>query len=154
MPVLGKGEEAGQATIEYSLCPSECARLPGGREQSYPVHPPSPTPCVPDLRPPVIQEGWPHHSWEADHLRGFPHPGLPALWRGYTPAPCKRSAAQKCQSKTCLATASRPPWWGSPASFGCPGEALLCLPVAQLAAPTHRRCFTPTEQLCSTACPL
>ena len=44
----------------------------------YPVH-------MPDLRPPAIQEGWPHHSQEADPLRGFPSPGLLALWRGYTP---------------------------------------------------------------------
>ena len=27
---------------------------------------------APDLRLPAIQEGWPHHLWEADHLRGFP----------------------------------------------------------------------------------
>ena len=41
---------------------------------------------MPDLRMPAILEGWPHHSQEAIHLRDLPQPGLPALWRGYTPA--------------------------------------------------------------------
>ena len=64
---------------------------------------PLPLEHVPDLGLPAILEGRPHHLWEANHHRGFPCPGLPALWRGYTPteqhpempAPWKRPAAQK-----------------------------------------------------------
>ena len=116
-PVLGRGEEEGQATIEYSLHPSKSACPPASREQCFPVHAPSPTPCVPDLRLPAIPEGWPHHSQEANHLRGFPWPGLPTLWSGYTPAeqrpappnPWKSSTAQKHWGKPCPATESLPP---------------------------------------------
>ena len=91
-PVLERGEEKGQATIEYSLHPSEYTCPPASRQQFFPVHLSSPTPHVPDLRPPAIPEGWPHHSQEAKHLRGFPCPGLPALWRGYT-------AVEKCPAQ-------------------------------------------------------
>ena len=50
-----------------------------------------------------MPEGWPHHLLEANHFRGFPPPGLPALWRGYTPTeqrpapptPWKSSMAQR-----------------------------------------------------------
>ena len=82
--MLGRGEE-GWATIEYSLCPSERTCPPASKEQCFPVHPPSPTLHAPDLRPPAILEDWPHQSWEANHLPGFLQPGLPALWKGYTP---------------------------------------------------------------------
>ena len=85
VPVLGRGEEEGWAAIEYSLCPSEHTCLPASREQCFPVHPP-PTPHAPDLRPPAIPEDWPHCSWEANHLQGFPWPGLSTLWRCCTPA--------------------------------------------------------------------
>ena len=61
-----------------------------------------------DLRPLTILEGWLHHSKEAYHLRVFLHPGLPTLWRGYTPAeqcpappdPWKSFVAQKQQSNS------------------------------------------------------
>lgn len=222
----GRRGEEGPAAIEYSLHPSEHACPPANREQCYPVHTPSPT-LVPDLRLPAILEGWPHHLQEVNHLRGFPHPGLPTLWRGYIlteqhpapPAPWKSSAAQKRQRKLCQATGSLPPscWavlpvpaaqsaplspsgpasrshlqevlhsrgavaqhhqppgralWprstrarpagqqevclhrGAPASSGCPGEVLLCLPAACLATPALGRCCTPMEQLPITACPL
>ena len=112
-------------------------------------------PPVPDLRPPAIPEGWPHHLQEADHLRGFSCPGLPTLWRGYTPmeqrpappTPWKSSAAQKHQSELFPAMGSRSPLQGSPASSGCPGEALPCFSAAWLAAPTLGRHCTPAEQL-------
>ena len=48
---------------------------------------------------------------------------------------------------------SLPPSRCSPANPVCPGKALLCLPVAQLAPPALGRCCTPTEQLPSTAHP-
>ena len=73
--VLGREKEEGKATIEYSLHPSNHTCLPASREHCFPVHPPSPTPCVPDLKLPAIPEGWPHHLWEAIDLRGFPWPG-------------------------------------------------------------------------------
>ena len=110
--VLGRGEEEGRATIEHSLSHSECSGPPASREQCFLVHPPSPySTRAPDLRPPAIPEGWPHHLREADYLRAFPHPGLLALWRGYTPmeqcpalpAPWKSPAAQKRLSKLCQA---------------------------------------------------
>ena len=82
-PVLGREEEQGWAAIEHSLHTSEHACPPASREQCCPVHPPSPTLHAPDLRPPAILEGRPHHLWEADHLRLSP-PGLPTPWRGYT----------------------------------------------------------------------
>ena len=45
--MLGRGEEEGQATIEYSLCPSLGAFPPASREQRFPAHPPSLHPlCV------------------------------------------------------------------------------------------------------------
>jgi len=67
VPVLRREEEEGWAAIEYSLLPSKCDCHPASTGQCLPEHSPSPTPHVPDLRPPAIQEGWPHHSWEADH---------------------------------------------------------------------------------------
>ena len=82
--MLGRGEE-GKASIEFSLCPSERTCPPASKEQCFPGHPPSPTLHAPDLRPPAILEDWPHQSWEANHLPGFLQPGLPALWKGYTP---------------------------------------------------------------------
>ena len=73
-------------TLTLTLGHNEHTCPPASSEQCFPVYPPSPYPtCVPDLRPPAILEGWHHHLQEADHLRGFPCPGLPALWRGYTP---------------------------------------------------------------------
>ena len=77
--VLGRGEEEALTTIEYPLHPSECICSPASREQCFPVHPPSPTPHAPDLRPPAILEDWRHHLREANHLRGFPWSGLPTL---------------------------------------------------------------------------
>ena len=87
MPVLERGEEEGWATIEYSPHHSELTCPPAIRKLYFPMHPPFPLPCVHalDLRLPAIPEGWPHHFQEADHCRGFPCPGLPAFWRGYTP---------------------------------------------------------------------
>ena len=84
-PVLGRGEEEGWAAIEHPLWPSKHPCLLPSREQCFPVYPPSPTPHAPDLRPSAILEGWPHHSWEDNHLLGFPKHGLPALWRAYAP---------------------------------------------------------------------
>ena len=84
--VLGRGEE-GWATIEHSLRPSECTWLPSSREQCFPVHPPSPTPCVLDLRQPAIPQGLPHNSWEANDLQGFPWPGLACPSSGGTTLP-------------------------------------------------------------------
>ena len=156
---MGRGEEEGWAAIEYPLHPSKHTCLSSSRQQCDPMYPPSPTHRVLDLRPPAIPEGWPHHLREANHLRGFPHPGLPTLRKGYTPAeqcpappaPWKSSAAQKRQSKLCLAMESLPPLPGSPAHSGCPGEVPFCLPVAWLSAPALGRCCTPAEQLPSTA---
>ena len=73
-PVLERGEEKGQATIEYSLHPSEYTCPPASRNLYFPVHPLSPYPVCTcqDLRLPAILEGWPHHLQEADHHRGFP----------------------------------------------------------------------------------
>ena len=81
VPVLGRGEEEGRATVEYSLRPREHTCLPASREQCFPVHAPSPTPSVPDLKLPAILEDWPHHSQEGNHFPGFPQPDLPALRR-------------------------------------------------------------------------
>ena len=114
---------------------------------------PLPHACVPDLRMPAILEGWPHHLWESDHHRGFPCPGLPALWRGYTPkeqhpvppAPWKRSAAQKSYSKLSQAMQNLLPLWGSPSSSGCPGEEALGFSAAQLPDLTLTGCYTPVE---------
>ena len=79
-PVLGRREEEGWATIEYSLHHREHTCPPASRKQCFPVHPPSPYPMHrPDPRLPAIPEGGPHHVHEANHLRGFPCPGLPAL---------------------------------------------------------------------------
>ena len=78
--MLGRAEEEGWATIEYSLHHREHTCPPASRKQCFPVHPPSPYPMHrPDPRLPAIPEGWPHHLHEANHLRGFPCPGLPAL---------------------------------------------------------------------------
>ena len=49
VPVLGRGEEEGQAAIEYFLSPSDHVFLTTSREQCFPVHPPSATLHVPDL---------------------------------------------------------------------------------------------------------
>ena len=159
--MLGRGEEEGWAATEYSLGSSKHACLSASRKQCFPVHHSPPTPSTPDLRPFGIPEGWPHHSWKANHLQGSPCPGLLTLWGrgGYTPeeqcpgppTPRKSSTAQKHQGKTCLGTGSLPPSQGGPASSSCPGEALLGLSVAWLAAPTLGRHCTPTEQLLSTA---
>ena len=62
VPVLRRGKKEGKAQIEYSLHPNEHACPPASREQGFPVHPPTPTPLAPDLRPPAMPEGWPHHS--------------------------------------------------------------------------------------------
>ena len=80
-PVLGRGEEEGWATIKYSLCPSKHTCPTASWEQCFPVQLPSPTPRMPDLRAPAILEGWPHHLQEANHLQGFPRPGLAAPGR-------------------------------------------------------------------------
>ena len=57
------------------------------------IPPPLPHTCARDLRVPAIPESWPQHLQEADHHRGLPFPGLPALWRGYT----LQSNTQHCQ---------------------------------------------------------
>ena len=127
------------------------------------MHPPYPySTCTPDLRSPAIKEGWPHHSWEANHLRGFPRPGLPPFWRGYTsveqcpapPAPWKSPTAPKHHSKLCLAMDQLLSLQGGPANSSCPGEVPHCLPAALLAALTLRRCCTPAKQLHRTTSPL
>ena len=41
VPVLGRGEEEGQAAIEYCLHPSEHAYPPASREQCFSLHRPS-----------------------------------------------------------------------------------------------------------------
>ena len=41
-PVLGRGEEEGWATIEYSPCHSKLTCPPAIRKLCFPVHPPSP----------------------------------------------------------------------------------------------------------------
>ena len=46
MPVLGKGDEEEQATIEYSPDHSELTSLPAIRKLCFPVHPPSPYPML------------------------------------------------------------------------------------------------------------
>ena len=122
---------------------------------SYPM-------CTPDLGLPAIPEGWPHHLWEADHHRGFPCPGLPALWRGYTPveqhpappAPWKRTRAQKSWNKLGQAMKNLLPFSGSPSKSGNTREEPLGFSAAQLATPTLGGCFTPVEQMPSTASPL
>ena len=97
VPVLGRGEEEGWATIEYSAHHSELTCLPAIRNLYFPVHPLSPYPVCTcqDLRLPAILEGWPHHLQEADHCRGFPCPGMPAFWRA---APSTTSAWEKARS--------------------------------------------------------
>ena len=40
VPVLGRGEEEGQATTQYTLCPSMSVCPPTSREQNFPAHPP------------------------------------------------------------------------------------------------------------------
>ena len=71
--VLGRGEDEGWDTIEYSLCNSEHAGAPPSREKCLAVHHPSPyTTHVPDLRFLAILEDWPQHSWKDDHLGAFP----------------------------------------------------------------------------------
>ena len=45
VPLLGRGEEEGWATIEYSMCPREHACLPASRKQSSQCIPP-PLSCM------------------------------------------------------------------------------------------------------------
>ena len=105
---VGEGRGGGAGCPRILLAPQLAHLPPASREQCYPVHPPSPMLRRPDLRPPAILEGWLHHSWEANHPRGFPCPGLPARWRGYTPGeqgpappvPWKTSAARNARASS------------------------------------------------------
>ena len=145
---MGRGEEEGRAAIEYSLSPSKHACLPASREQCFPVHPPSPySTSMPDLRPPAIPEGWPHHLRESDHLRSFPYPGYtPMEQHAAPPAPWKSPTAQKHHSKLCLAMGSLHSLQCIPASPTCPWEVLLCFRVTLLALPTLEKCPTASKK--------
>ena len=117
-------------------------------EQSFPAHPPSPTPCRPGQKLPAIPADWPHHSQEADHHCGFPGPAC-----------LHTRSAQLLQSKP---TRTAHPWevllclrvtWVAPPALGkhstpveeagqnCPPLGVLsCLGVSQLAPPAFRKC--------------
>ena len=83
---FGVGREEGVGPIEYSPCDSELTGPPAIRKLCFPVIPPPPPPPTHlwDLGLPAVLEGWPQQFPEAYHHRGFPCPGLLALWRGYT----------------------------------------------------------------------
>ena len=71
---VGEGKVGGEGHHRILLAPQQ-PHLPASEQRALlPSASPSPTPCVPDLRLPAIPEGWPHHLWEANHLRGFPWP--------------------------------------------------------------------------------
>ena len=115
------------------------------------MHPPSPILHVPDLRPPANPEGWPHHSREDNHLRGFPLPGLPTLWRGYTPTEQPPSTTHTLE-ELCSPEAPEQalPSHGKSASItvrscqSCLPWGSALLPPSHPASPAH-----PWEALCS-----
>ena len=120
--------------------------LPSASPLPYPEH-------APNLRLPAIPEGWPHHSWEANHLMGFPRSGLPTLWRGYTPAeqlpstacPLEELHSPEMSQKALPGHRKSASIVGQSCQFWLPwGSA--CLPVAQLSTPALGRCCTLAEQ--------
>ena len=125
------------------------AHLPTSYQKSVlPSASPLPLPHAhaPDLRLPAILEGWPHHLQEANHHRGFPCPGLPAPWMGYTPcgaAPSTTSPLEKDRSpekleQTWPVRAISTSILRQSSRFSCPGEEHLGFSAAQLASPTLR----------------
>ena len=132
MTVLRRGEEEGQATIEYSLHTSMCTCLPASREQSFPAHPPSPIPHTLGQKLPAILVDKPHHPWEANYHHGFPWPSLPAHRKGPTPS------EQACQHRP--PSGGTPLPWSEPARPACPWEVPHSSGESQPEPPALRKC--------------
>ena len=154
-PVLGRGEEEGQAAIEYFLPPSGHTCQPASREQSIPAHHLSFTeehawpeaacnpgrlasPPAGSQPPPWFSLAWSAHTQEVPQSCGASLSGLPALQ--------KSSTAQEHKGNPCLATGSVPPLRGAPASPAHPQEVLHSCEASHIALPTLRK--SPAAQEC------
>ena len=139
VPVWGRGEEEAQATIEYPLHPSMTACPPAGREQSFPVHLPSPILHAPGQKPPAITTDWPHHPQEAIHHHGIPGRSLPTHRKHSTPT---EQATQHCLLS---GRAQRPR--STRESPSQPQEEYFHHSVHLPVPPTLRKCSFASEQV-------
>ena len=147
---MGRREEKGRAAIEHFLHRSKRACPPASREQCFPVHPPSPT-CTPDLRPPAIPEGWPHHSGRRPP-QGIclPRPARPLEGlhpRGVAPSttsPLEELPGPETPEQALPRCGKSASTTGQSCQFQLPWGSTPLFLSSQLATPALRRCCTGT----------